>query len=537
MSIPTILYRRVSTDDQENNTSLETQQIACARYAADHGMTIVADIQDVMSGAKLDRPGLTQARELIQAGAATALVVYASDRLTRSLAHSLLLRDEFKAAGVTLHCVTKGASQQTPEGTLFDNIESAFAEYERLKIASRMASGRKRKLEQGQVICGHALPFGYTWHEEPSPDKTKKPLRWVVIDEEAASVVRLIYDWYLHEDLGACKIINRLAELGIASPADRRTYNLKPKTKRSLAQWCTTSILWILRNRAYRGEYEIRHGDEMITVPVPPIIEPSVWDAVAIKREERKRFSRRNAHFIYLLSGRVRCAHCGAACSGLLMNGVRRYYRCLRTYHHTIYSVEPCKARYFRMEPLEDAVWNWLDNEVLNEGHIREAVSGRDDGTASEQERLQRHRDVYARQLDELEMQIGRLASLYTSGLFKMEEIAEQKQLLDASKASTRVELEKTEARLAALETVPDREAELCALVRELRAQIAVGLTRDQKRRIIHLLDCEVKLAIDEDGAQWADVVCYLTLDHERLLVGGVSNVITHNTNRQSGNC
>src|SRR5687767_13069311 len=99
MSTPTILYRRVSTDDQENNTSLEAQQIACARYAADHGLAIVADIQDVMSGAKLDRPGLTQVRELIQAGAATALIVYASDRLTRSLAHSILLREELKAAG------------------------------------------------------------------------------------------------------------------------------------------------------------------------------------------------------------------------------------------------------------------------------------------------------------------------------------------------------------------------------------------------------------------------------------------------------
>ena len=519
MSIPTILYRRVSTDDQENNTSLETQQIACARYASDHGLTVIADIHDVMSGAKIERPGLMQARELIKAGAAMALVVYATDRLTRSLAHSLLLHEEFKAAGVTLHCVTKGASQHNSEGNLFDNIEGAFAEYERLKIASRMASGRKRKLEQGHVICGHALPFGYCWREEPSPDKSKKALRWVEIDEEAASTVRLIYDWYLHEDMGAHKIIDRLADLGIASPADRRTYNLKPKTKRSHAQWCTTSVLWILRNRAYRGEYEIRHADEMITVPLPPIIDGAVWDAVAQKRQDRKRFSRRNAKFDYLLSGRVRCEQCGAACSGTILNGKRRYYRCLRTYHHGIYSETLCKLRSFRIEPLEGVVWDWLVTEVLNEEHIREAVAGREDGATSEQARLQRLRKAYTRQLDEIEVQIGRLASLYTSGLFRLEEIADQKQLLDSSKASTRIELEKTEAQLAALETMPDREAELCALVGALCAQIEAGPTRDQKRRIIHLLDCETKLAMDDDGTQWAKVVCHLTLDHGRLLV------------------
>src|SRR5689334_19297302 len=141
-----IIYVRVSSEEQADNYSIESQIAACRKYAEEQGFSVVTVLQDVMSGAKLDRPGLTKVRELIQNKHADVLIVYCSDRLTRSLAHSLLLRDEFKAAGVAVHFVTKGQSQDTPEGNLFESIESAFAEYERLKIAERMARGRKAAL-------------------------------------------------------------------------------------------------------------------------------------------------------------------------------------------------------------------------------------------------------------------------------------------------------------------------------------------------------------------------------------------------------
>ncbi|NTW00768.1 MAG: recombinase family protein, partial [Oscillochloris sp.] len=116
-----VIYARVSTDDQADNSSIESQIAACVRYAQQHDMKVTATLSDVMSGAKLDRPGLNKIRELIRIGSVDALVVYCSDRLSRSLAHSLLLRDEFKAAGIAIHFVTKGESQHTPEGNLFES--------------------------------------------------------------------------------------------------------------------------------------------------------------------------------------------------------------------------------------------------------------------------------------------------------------------------------------------------------------------------------------------------------------------------------
>src|SRR5688500_11078170 len=109
------IYTRVSDPKQEGNNSLPTQLEASRRYAAHHGFQVVAELLDVASGAILDRPGVAQVRKLITRREIDVLIVYASDRLTRNLAHLLLLRDELRAAGVILHCVTKGASESTPE--------------------------------------------------------------------------------------------------------------------------------------------------------------------------------------------------------------------------------------------------------------------------------------------------------------------------------------------------------------------------------------------------------------------------------------
>lgn len=513
MSKRAAIYARVSTDEQADNSSIESQTTACIRYAEQQSMTVAGTFSDVVSGAKLDRPGLSKIRELVRIGTVDALVVYCSDRLTRSLAHSLLLRDEFKAAGVAVHFVTKGESQHTPEGNLFESIESAFAEYERLKIAERMARGRKAALEKGKALAGHAPPFGYTYVDTGV----------FAINDEEAAIVRLIYDWYLREHMGAAAIIDRLAALQIPSPADRRAYNLNPKKKRSTGQWCTTTVLHMLRNEVYKGQYPIKHAGEIITVAVPPIIDESTWEAVARVRAERKKFSRRNSGYAYLLRGRVRCAKCRAACTGTIMNQKRRYYCCLRKYHHTMYIGEGgrCDMPRFRCDAIEAVVWQWVDQEVLNEAHIRARASLQGDTLLEERERLEAERTIYLGQIENLDTQIGRLAQLFAAGLFQMEEIAAQKAQLDTAKVSCHKEIERLNVLLSGMRSVCERVDELSVFVQTIRAKVEAGLSEETKRKIIDLLDLEV-LIDAEDGQKYANVTCHLTLDEARLLIAGI---------------
>ena len=96
-----VIYARVSTEDQaENGYSLQSQMEACQKYAAEHGFEIAGIFQDDCSGTKLDRPQFTAARRALTDHTAEALIVYSSDRLTRKLAHKLIIREELQRAGV-----------------------------------------------------------------------------------------------------------------------------------------------------------------------------------------------------------------------------------------------------------------------------------------------------------------------------------------------------------------------------------------------------------------------------------------------------
>src|ERR1041384_4753007 len=79
-----VLSLRVSTEDQaENGTSLETQELACLRKAAELNAQVVTIYRDEgVSGALYHtRAGMQAALADIEAGKANLLIVYSISRL------------------------------------------------------------------------------------------------------------------------------------------------------------------------------------------------------------------------------------------------------------------------------------------------------------------------------------------------------------------------------------------------------------------------------------------------------------------------
>ena len=62
-----------------------------------------------------------------------AIFVYDLDRLSRKLAHQLLLSEEFEQAGAALRIVTMPDSAKTPEAQLLANVRGIIGEYERAR--------------------------------------------------------------------------------------------------------------------------------------------------------------------------------------------------------------------------------------------------------------------------------------------------------------------------------------------------------------------------------------------------------------------
>ena len=90
------LYMRVSTVDQHP----ETQLLDLRQMAAQRGYEIVQEYTDKISGTKAKRPGLDQMMTDARRGRFDVVLVWASDRIARSVKHFLDVLDELNRIGV-----------------------------------------------------------------------------------------------------------------------------------------------------------------------------------------------------------------------------------------------------------------------------------------------------------------------------------------------------------------------------------------------------------------------------------------------------
>ena len=169
----------------------------CRDYANEKGWQIVGELAEDdrgASGASYDLPQLNKALEMAKVGQYQVLVVREIDRLSRDIGKQYMIEGELKRNQVRVAYVL-GEYPETPEGDLNKAIKSAIASYERTKISERMVRGRRREAKRGSIIAHGRPPYGY----ELVHDGDKYQL---VINENQAIVVRLIYEWYTRGDGG-----------------------------------------------------------------------------------------------------------------------------------------------------------------------------------------------------------------------------------------------------------------------------------------------------------------------------------------------
>jgi site-specific DNA recombinase len=160
---------RVSTEDQGKGYSIPTQIEVCQKLAEWEGYTVAEShvlVDEGLSGTTMDRPGLRQVRDLVNAHAITAVIVIDPGRLSRNLGRQLLLAEEFERAGIKLLIVSY-PMEQGPEGWLFFQMRGALAEYERAKTLERTSRGKI-----GRAKAGHPPGDECRWAIAPSASRT-----------------------------------------------------------------------------------------------------------------------------------------------------------------------------------------------------------------------------------------------------------------------------------------------------------------------------------------------------------------------------
>lgn len=229
----------------------------------------------------------------------------------------------------------------------------------------------KHKRENGEFI-GAFAPYGYAKDPE---DKNA-----LVIDEEAAQVVRDIFSWFITEGLSKNGIAKRLNEYGILNPAAyKRSKGLRyenPHCKHNDGLWPPRTISRILQDPLYIGvmrqgkqkviSYKVHKRtavpeDEWFVVEnaVPAIIGKETFQAAQDlhKRDTRTAPGRRE---VYLFSGLIRCADCGKGMARHTARG-HVYYQC-RTFQDK--ARDRCAKHSIRLDVLERAVLTAVQKQI-----------------------------------------------------------------------------------------------------------------------------------------------------------------------------
>src|SRR6185295_14839485 len=131
-----------------------------------------------------------------------------------------VLRDQWEKAGIELHFVDRGRSQNNFEGLLTDGIFALIAHGERLQIIQRTTNGRHNKAKNNRIVMTGIPPYGY------KKQGMRREAEYV-IEPFQAEVVKNIFEWYVngYENKGPLslrRISNLLDELGIPVPANRK---------------------------------------------------------------------------------------------------------------------------------------------------------------------------------------------------------------------------------------------------------------------------------------------------------------------------
>ena len=143
-----VLYMRVSTLDQHP----ETQLLDLRQMAAQRGYEVVQEYTDRISGAKARRPGLDAMMADARRGRFDVVLVWASDRIARSVKHFLEVLDELNRIGVEYVSFREKIDTGGPLGRAIIVIISAVAELERNLIVERVRAGMRRARLEGQHI-------------------------------------------------------------------------------------------------------------------------------------------------------------------------------------------------------------------------------------------------------------------------------------------------------------------------------------------------------------------------------------------------
>jgi DNA invertase Pin-like site-specific DNA recombinase len=147
------IYVRVSTTEQDT----EGQETELREYVDRRGWAYEVYRDKGQSGAKSSRPELTRLLADLRKRKVDIVVVWALDRLARSLRQLLEIAEQCQSLGVDLVSLRQNMDTTLPAGRLTFQILGAVAEFEREMLRERVKAGMAQARRTGKRMGRPAL--------------------------------------------------------------------------------------------------------------------------------------------------------------------------------------------------------------------------------------------------------------------------------------------------------------------------------------------------------------------------------------------
>ncbi len=298
------IYCRVSTEDQaREGYSLPEQQEKLKDLCKYRDYNIYNIYEDAGISAKdmEHRPQFQKMLESVRDGKVNVIVAYKLDRLTRSVRDLEILISELEKYNCSLECVMDDINTSTANGRFFVRMLTVLSQLEIERVSERTKFGMVGAIKDGHIPVRKTIGF---------MRKDKK----LIINPAESKIVERIFDLY-YKGKSYQQIANILNE--------EKVLNKK---------WYDTTILKILSNPLYKGDFisGTRTGNPILYENVvEPIISKKLWEECQKQtRKNTRNYTRRND---YIFFQKIICPHCHKIMACKAPGGSKKkyiYYQC-----------------------------------------------------------------------------------------------------------------------------------------------------------------------------------------------------------------
>ena len=332
-----VIYCRVSTKEQTENLSLQTQQKACADYCQRLGFHVDrVFVEEGESAKTAERPELQRLLAYCREnkGRIQLLVVYNLSRFARSKYDHVVLMAHFNKLGISLRSVTEPIDE-TSTGKLMEGVLAAFAQFDNDVRAERTVTGMKAAIEAGRWTFQAPLGYVNVVGRNSTPNISPDP--------ERAHLVRKAFETYVTGLYSKKHVLQIITNEGLRT---RRGKKLSPQTFNKL-----------LCNPFYAGWISIPKWGERRAGRFEPLVSENLFDKVQAILAGRKPivtpYLRNNPDFPLRRS--VSCGFCGKPLTGSWSTGRKERYA-----YYSCYNKE-CRRINVRKTDLETGFARYLE--------------------------------------------------------------------------------------------------------------------------------------------------------------------------------